>query len=917
MLTVFIMQLTKALLLLTLQITYTLTHRGPSVPRNVSVTQDFSSQTLSVTWMSDSTLFDIEIFRTDLKNIVLNETVSPEADPVSGQFGWTWKSKIPLQCTSHSVQIRARVDKSVSEWSPLQTVPGSDVRDKAQMFPQDKVVPVGSNVSFCCIMGKELFGSIETQNKKLEVTALDSRTFIATATNLPQSRATGTNIICTSSYAVISGAVVFVGYPPGDENLVCETRDLQGAVCHWRKGRDTGFIKKSLLTRYTVNGRPCREAKREKDEKVCHFERWENNWTLIAENALGKVQLHDFAHIINRVRLFAPVNFSADPKAWTSNINWIWTVPEYKSLDMKCEVNFTTGGPPSSRSYEGVGLSTIMLDGLRPDQEYSLYIRCGSRLRFWKWGDWSAPYQFRTKIDCPESPDVWVWRDSEKSGQILWKQLSPSDTHGALTMYEVHQRDRVEDDWKILPVLPTTFHFPITFGNSIDDVIVAVAARNLAGRSRLTAMPVPEFQADSQIKSRLLGNGGDLELTWQPWTNASLGYVVEWVPTGCVDNCTVQWLKIPEANTSATIQSGSLEVGVQYTLSVFALNDEATVLIQRHRVYGEELVPVRSVKSLSAKQSGKDVLLTWKPETIANQRGFIKGYIIYLVNGSHLELIGKVPDPELNSYTVKGLNLGFYKFTVKGYTSAGEGGGDTVAIKVSSDSDLLVEILVALGLMSFCLIIISVFCFTKREWVKKAFYPEIPGPKLAGDWTAPPAPLDVKPPPHSLVHIVESPEWDSGKIFSVPEEEEVENDENVEVDTDSDDPALLRYYNQLVSDDCNNTSDTSGSSSGSEDSAQTQVTYTGLQSPTPGYRPQNQPPGVADENQHQDLQENPSTGYRPQCTWQPDSPGSDNLSGSLGSPTSVTSSQFLLPENAEDQPDPPGTWFHNLLSGKL
>lgn len=43
--------------------------------------------------------------------------------------------------------------------------------------------------------------------------------------------------------------------PPGDEDLLCETRDLMSAVCSWKKGRNTGLRAKRQRTKYTLNGR--------------------------------------------------------------------------------------------------------------------------------------------------------------------------------------------------------------------------------------------------------------------------------------------------------------------------------------------------------------------------------------------------------------------------------------------------------------------------------------------------------------------------------------------------------------------------------------------------------------------------------------------------------------------------------------
>lgn len=48
---------------------------------------------------------------------------------------------------------------------------------------------------------------------------------------------------------------VIAADPPGDEGLVCETRDLASAECSWKKGRDTHLKRKINHTKYTLNGR--------------------------------------------------------------------------------------------------------------------------------------------------------------------------------------------------------------------------------------------------------------------------------------------------------------------------------------------------------------------------------------------------------------------------------------------------------------------------------------------------------------------------------------------------------------------------------------------------------------------------------------------------------------------------------------
>lgn len=65
------------------------------------------------------------------------------------------------------------------------------------------------------------------------------------------------------------------------------------------------------------------------------------------------------------------------------------------------------------------------------------------------------------------------------------------------------------------------------------------------------------FPVDSQLSvPELLGINGSFDLSWQPNANASSGYAVEWVLTGCSGLCPVDWKKVPESDSSFTVNSG-------------------------------------------------------------------------------------------------------------------------------------------------------------------------------------------------------------------------------------------------------------------------------------------------------------------------------------------------------------------------
>jgi len=229
--------------------------------------------------------------------------------------------------------------------------------------------------------------------------------------------------------------------------------------------------------------------------------------------------------------------------------------------------------------------------------------------------------------------------------------------------------------------------------------------------------------------------------------------------------------------------------------------------------------------------------------------------------------------------------------------------------------------------------------------------------------------------------MVERPEWDSSKeaLVVIPEEDEQGfGDEPADADepADGDEPASLRYYNHVVDERPIRPRfpDSSASSASSLDSARTDVTYTGIQTSGSslvfqldpeghqphadvvgggggggggggagggggggegggegGYRPQMQSralsddTGLASPEPFMEPQAASAEGYKPQSSWHLDSPveaeeGVDPAP-SLGSPTSVASTQFLLPdgdENADERRQPPSssaaTWFSNLLS---
>lgn len=123
----------------------------------------------------------------------------------------------------------------------------------------------------------------------------------------------------------------------------------------------------------------------------------------------------------------APVNLNSfDVHAWNATVRWEWKY-SYSTLALVCQVALTTQGYKTKvgvwnmsimyiftfkavtgftkkkfyvcvqRVFSGLGLQSVVLLDLQPDENYSVQVCCGSQKNFWKWGNWSNTLSFKTK----------------------------------------------------------------------------------------------------------------------------------------------------------------------------------------------------------------------------------------------------------------------------------------------------------------------------------------------------------------------------------------------------------------------------------------------------------------------------------------------------------------------------------------
>ncbi|XP_035771139.1 leukemia inhibitory factor receptor-like [Neolamprologus brichardi] len=217
--------------------------------------------------------------------------------------------------------------------------------------------------------------------------------------HLDQESENWSDVICETTKGNINGASFHASYPPDDNDLKCETRDLESIDCFWNVGRAANEHPAMERT-YQLQGSSCINGRSGNCSQKVTVDAVEKNWTLTATNRLGKLEIHDKANLTKRVRMVAPDKVAAstvNPR--NISLKWSWTVKKYSNLNITCQVDVSDGNSNTKTENFGVGLTAAVIKDLIPHWNYDVRVRCGTAQHFWKWGDWSKSVKICTKGD--------------------------------------------------------------------------------------------------------------------------------------------------------------------------------------------------------------------------------------------------------------------------------------------------------------------------------------------------------------------------------------------------------------------------------------------------------------------------------------------------------------------------------------
>ncbi|MEE6458074.1 hypothetical protein FKM82_000168 [Ascaphus truei] len=756
------------LLVLNLKIHHCKEPKGSFVPLNLKIYNDLSRQRLFLEWnVSDPAyesgleiIFHIQVSRAEKNIIIWNENYSTIPSKTNKTMRWSWDSDMPLECVSHSVRIRSAVagnnftrNKKWSMWSPWKTNSGVDTFDNVQplVYPVDKIVNKGSNVSFCCIAGKnQKVLHMSYNGIPYPASYTNNRTFVITVKNVSMTNSRGTNVFCKLSSNPSRGTVLFVSKAPDEpKNISCQTQDIKTLTCVWSPGEKSSLsgVRSPKYTLYEWFSQKSSSCSR--DSCIWSIERNQQiyNFTLTAENHLGKRAVNIVVDVTQRVHPLAPTDLVANHLSATHVLlNWSLKA-NYTVLLLLCQIelhrsyrflelrNTTIKGETSSSLY------SVSLDQLQPYTNYTLRIQCMEASYLQRWSKWSEKLMIRTQEAVPTAA-LDIWREVNK-------HLPAFHANGNIVFYDVTwQRldDISETQSNTYPALQNSTQ--IIIGRQA--YLISITARNAAGSSPPSEIRIPAI-AENQIENikeeRIYGKDGGIYISWQPVPSAFHGYIVDWCNFPRSQHCDFQWKKFNSSINGDVIKSSAFTPGVRYDFRIYGSKKDGEYLLEERTGYIKELASSVKTPVKIIKIEPDALTMTWDPHRKdESQRGFISGYYVYLKtsegicdlkeSAEHIPLGQStvcrfsIPNPEEKSFTINQLRPNTkYEVAVVSVTGGGESAVEFSKADTSSDTRAVILVIVlSVIIFSIMALMLLIMGYWKRKWLKDLCYPDIPDP---------------------------------------------------------------------------------------------------------------------------------------------------------------------------------------------
>nr|XP_019963736.1 PREDICTED: interleukin-6 receptor subunit beta [Paralichthys olivaceus] len=471
-----------------------------------------------------------------------------------------------------------------------------------------------------------------------------------------------------------------------------------------------------------------------------------------AKNTLGTVESERLKREAEYfVKTNPPANIQIiSEKSFPTSLLITWSPPIDKHyVTLKFEIRFCQNGSHEwtyvPHSDTAMDIQSFRLQKLLPDSVYVTQVRCKNlKDDQGYWSTWSTNATKRTPEDRPTGkPDLWKFVDSHDVGKRLLQFIckDPVLTNGRITRFKMKIGSQ---EW-IIPVNHSeadgrSNHRRITSLKKVHlsdkKSLVYVTAVNSVGESAPALIVIPEKGRElGPVQQLRVGvQGGQMWLQWTPPNTGTVKeYVVQWLTGDVLD-----WQR-ENRSTRHTVIKGNLEKFVCYNVSVYPIYSGGTGQAATVQAFLEQSVPLSGPNvELTSKAGHTEAELQWKEIPQNHRRGFITNYTIFYQSGDKLHSV-TVPS-NTTSFTLTGLSGNTrYNTWISASTIAGSTKGNNHSFTTLRYATGEIEFIMAGASLGFLFVIVMtmVLCISKKDIIKRNFWPQIPNPgeSTIGNWS--------------------------------------------------------------------------------------------------------------------------------------------------------------------------------------
>ncbi|KAH0627951.1 hypothetical protein JD844_008547 [Phrynosoma platyrhinos] len=265
-----------------------------------------------------------------------------------------------------------------------------------------------------------------------------------------------------------------------------------------------------------------------------------------------------------------------------------------------------------------------------------------------------------------------------------------------------------------------------------------VTAYNRVGKSPTTVLLIPAtnskgkegnkdgFVISAPVKSVVAFPKDDkLWVNWTAPKDPVIKYIIKWYEECDSLNCTTEWQQEPGTKQS-TFLKGDIKPRKCYKITVYPLYANGQGEEKSTLAYLQQDVPANGPTVRTKKVGKSEAVLEWKPLSVEEQNGFIKFYTISYKTVTVVKVNSSKTEYPLSSLSSDTL----YMVQMAAYTEKGGRSGPAFTFTTNKFGEGEIEaIVVPVSLASLLFILLGVlFCFSKRDFIKKHIWPNVPDP---------------------------------------------------------------------------------------------------------------------------------------------------------------------------------------------